>query len=295
MTPTMKPEIEIVENSSGSIRYLEHGWPSELCRWHFHEEYELHFISETHGTVFVGDYIGNFNPGSLFLIGPLVPHNWISDHKIKQKFPVRDMMVQFHDDLFDASIYPEFLELKPLLSLALSGIEFLNFNTHEAKERLLNICNSKGLKRIIQTLDFLEVLSKWPHTKTLSLTQVNRGNGIKYHAKMSNIINFILKNHAENINLSTVSKMAALSDSAFSRHFYVNTGNGFSKFLNRIRIGQACTLLYESEATIADICYQVGFQNLSNFNRQFLKLKGMTPTEYRKQINQHFIDKSQRA
>ena len=64
------PEIEYVDRSIESIRYLEHGWPSDLCRWHSHREFELHLIVATRGKAFVGDYIGEFRPGSLFLTGP---------------------------------------------------------------------------------------------------------------------------------------------------------------------------------------------------------------------------------
>ena len=66
----IQPEIEFVDRSTRSIRYLEHGWPTDLCRWHSHEEYELHFIVETRGKAFVGDYIGDFGPGALYLTGP---------------------------------------------------------------------------------------------------------------------------------------------------------------------------------------------------------------------------------
>ena len=66
----MHPQFEVVDRSNRSIRYLEHGWPTDLCRWHAHEEYELHLIVETRGKAFVGNFIGNFEPGSLFLTGP---------------------------------------------------------------------------------------------------------------------------------------------------------------------------------------------------------------------------------
>ena len=74
----LKPEFEIVDKGE-TIRYLEHGWPTPLCRWHAHEEYELHLVLRTSGKVFVGDYVGQFTPGSLFLTGPNLPHNWVTE------------------------------------------------------------------------------------------------------------------------------------------------------------------------------------------------------------------------
>ena len=92
------PEIEYVDRSTESIRYLEHGWPSDLCRWHSHREFELHLIVDTRGKAFVGDYIGEFGPGSLFLTGPYLPHNWVTDQVFSREVAVRDMLVQFDEE-----------------------------------------------------------------------------------------------------------------------------------------------------------------------------------------------------
>src|SRR5438445_11347027 len=83
------------KGSYGFIRYLEHGFPNSLVRWHYHEEYELHLILETSGKVFVGDYIGQFSPGHLVLTGPRVPHNWVSMDPPPEGVKLRDMVIQF--------------------------------------------------------------------------------------------------------------------------------------------------------------------------------------------------------
>ena len=75
----LTPEFEFVDGTDKSIRYLEHGWPTDLCRWHNHEVLELHLVVATRGKSFVGDYIGEFSPGALYLIGPNLPHNWVTD------------------------------------------------------------------------------------------------------------------------------------------------------------------------------------------------------------------------
>ena len=95
----LTPQFEFVDRAGESIRYLEHGWPTDLCRWHSHPEYELHLILETQGKVFVGDYIGEFVPGTLFLIGPNLPHNWITDEfGAYESVVTRDMLIQFSHD-----------------------------------------------------------------------------------------------------------------------------------------------------------------------------------------------------
>lgn len=103
------------EGSFGYIRCLEHGAPNPLIRWHYHEEYELHLIMETTGKVFVGDYIGRFEPGHLVLTGPRLPHNWISNDLPEGGVQVRDIALQFSDQpLRQASEYlPELREALP--------------------------------------------------------------------------------------------------------------------------------------------------------------------------------------
>ena len=95
------PSYELMDDHNGlSIIYRQHGFPCPLVRWHFHKEYELHLIVASSGKVFIGDYIGNFYPESLFLTGPNLPHNWISQVEEDEVVPKRDMLVNFTDELF---------------------------------------------------------------------------------------------------------------------------------------------------------------------------------------------------
>ena len=279
----ISPELEIVDRSLSSIRYLEHGWPTELCRWHSHEESELHLIVETRGKAFVGDYIGGFEPGSLFLTGPLVPHNWVTDDNLYAPVGVRDMLIQFNQNSISEAkeACPEFRELQLLFSKAESGVEFIGFKLDESIKRFEEIRNAKGLKQIILFLDFLLCLSQWETSQILSTSQLTNKNWTKNYSNITKVIEYIIVNYKEDIKLSQMAEMACMSQSAFSRHFYNTTGNHYSDFLNRIRIGQACAKLYETEEHISTICYDVGFRNLANFNRQFLRIKGVQPRVFR--------------
>lgn len=277
------PEIEIVDRSSGSIRYLEHGWPTELCRWHAHDEYELHLIVETRGKAFVGDHIGVFEPGSLYLTGPLVPHNWVTDAESCEPVATRDMLMQFNDaELAKAvSAYPEFRELEGILEQSASGLEFIGFELDEAMSRFAAIRDSSGLKRVILSLDFLARLSRWKPVRPLSAARVVNRSSLKNHSKIVEVIEHVVANYREDLTLTDSADMACMSPSAFSRHFLTTTGNRFTDFINRVRVGQACVKLCETDERISSICFNVGFRNLSNFNRQFSRIKGMTPRAYR--------------
>ena len=280
----IQAEIEIVDRTTESIRYLEHGWPTDLCRWHAHEEYELHLIVRTRGKAFVGDYIGEFAAGSLFLTGPNLPHNWITHDIGTPPVEIRDMLVQFNNKSLRGltAAFPEFSELWPMLDMSKSGIEFVDFDPTEAQSRMAGIRDAHGADRIPAFLSFLNAINAHDSKRTLSVLQSSLPNRNSRQARIGEVVDHIVDNYADDLSLEDAAQMAGMSLSTFSRNFQTVTGNKFVEFVNRVRIGQACGMIYATDERISAICYQTGFQNLANFNRQFLKMKGMTPTEYRR-------------
>ena len=83
-----------------------------------------------------------------------------------------------------------------------------------------------------------------------------------------------------------------MAQSSFCRNFKAYTGHNFVDFVTKVRVGQACSMLVASDDHITTICYNAGFQNLANFNRQFRKLKGMTPSEYRQTARESLSQRS---
>lgn len=280
----IQPEIEYVDRATESIRYLEHGWPSELCRWHSHDEYELHLILDTYGRAFVGDYIGEFRPGMLYLTGPDLPHNWVTDKTGNDEVEIRDMLVQFSQQSIDqlSDAFPEFSELGSMLELARSGIEFVGFNPTFARGHFEAIRDSSGTERIVAFLRFLVRINEHIEKRPLSVVAVAHPEGSSKQARIAVVVDHIARNFASEISVESASEMAGMSATSFSRNFQKVTGNRFTDFVNRVRIGQACSMLYATDDQVSEICYKVGYQNLANFNRHFLKMKSMTPSSYRK-------------
>ena len=284
----LTPEFEIVDRAESSIRYLQHGWPTGLCRWHSHEELELHLVVETHGKAFVGDYIGEFKPGALFLVGPHLPHNWVTDEfGHARPTPLRDLLVQFNLETIASlkSAFPEFRDLDSLLRRSITGIEFLDFDSALAQQKLAAIRDTRGSERILNFLSLLVAVNNHPHQKSLSMANVASP---KYHARysvrhnnISKVIDYITEHYAEDINLDRAAEMSNLSATAFARNFQKQTGSRFTEFVTRVRIGQACSMLQATDEKVATICHEVGFRNLANFNRHFLRIKDITPSAYR--------------
>ena len=289
----MHPQFEVVDRSNRSIRYLEHGWPTDLCRWHAHEEYELHLIVETRGKAFVGNFIGNFEPGSLFLTGPNLPHNWVTDSVSTEKIEIRDMLVQFSQKSFEklAEGFPEFGGIRKMLDLAASGILFKGFNPTFARGHMEAIRDNTGPERILAFIRFLVRLNEHAEKVTLSDTKLVNADGNSKYARIGNIIDHILENFDVDLNAVDAADMAGMSLTTFGRNFSSVTGHSFVEFVNRVRIGQACGMLYASDDQVTSICFDVGFKNVANFNRHFLKIKGMTPSVYRETARKQLSDK----
>jgi AraC-like DNA-binding protein len=277
------------EGSFGYIRCLEHGAPNPLIRWHYHEEYELHLITKTSGKVFVGDYIGRFKPGNLVLTGPRLPHNWISTEIPEEGVEIRDRVLQFPDEpLRQASeLIPELREAFPLLERAKHGIEFIGAS-ELASESMDQILESSGLERFSVFLKLLAKLSKHQEYRLLSSVQLQSFDDDASLNQISEVVDYMTANYATPFTMSEIAERIGMTESRFSRYFRRATGNTFTDFVNHLRINRACQLLMETEQYISTICYNVGFNNVANFNRRFMEIKGMTPSEFRKQGEERF-------
>lgn len=288
----LTPEFEYVDRAVESVRYLEHGWPTDLCRWHSHEEYELHLIVATKGKAFVGDYIGEFGPGSLFLCGPNLPHNWVTDDiGSSQAVETRDMLFQFNQESIDSlkKGFPEFRALDELLERSKAGIEFTNFDLAFAQKSLADIRNAHGAMRVLKAISFLLVIKDHPEQKRLSVANVSYPNFKASTSSIADVVDFITENFAEDISLGKAAEMAMMSQTAFARNFQKFTGSKFSEFVTRVRIGQACSMLQATDLRVSTICHEVGYNNLANFNRHFLKIKEMTPSNYRDFVRRELL------
>ena len=285
MSMPSPPELEIVDWSTQSVRYLEHGWPSDLCRWHTHAEYEVHLIVAGTGTAFVGDYIGDFSPGSFYLTGPHVPHNWVTDRTSRRELPLSDMLVQFPEasmiNLMTA--FSDFKELRPLLEEAQAGVEFHGIPLDISSAMLKAIREAKAAAQVVAFIDLMVQLAAHQNRTTLSLVNLNHKLNSKRQEQIGEAVDYIVQHYDADLSVTKLSKIAGLSEASFTRHFKQITGNRFSAFVNLVRVRQACSFLIETSDPISAICYDSGFQNLANFNRQFLRLKGCTPSQYRNQ------------
>ena len=290
------PSYELMDDHNGlSIIYRQHGFPCPLVRWHFHKEYELHLIMASSGKVFVGDYIGNFYPETLFLTGPNLPHNWISQVAEHEVVPLRDMLVNFTDELLEgaSSVFAELKSLTPMLDRAQYGIEFRCKKTvRQAVDLLQAIADSTGITRLGHFLILLQLLADCDDYQLLSGVTAGHLADEQTIDRTNRAVDYIFSHYARELTLEEVAAYMGMKPTYFSRVFKQATGRCFIEFVNRLRISKSCELLADGEKAVTDVCFESGFNNISNFNRRFQQLKGMTPSHYRRLAVQRLTEQN---
>jgi AraC-like DNA-binding protein len=279
------PDLEVVQICRGeSFKAWEHGYPFRTVRWHFHPEYELHHVVATRGRYFVGDFIGDFEPGNLVLTGPNLPHNWISDLPEGTTVPLRCRMVLFSQAFIGSlvGLLPELSAFDRVLELSRRGALFSPETAAEAAPIMKELITAQGIRRIELFVGLMGKLSRCRTTRPLASAHYLPDPSGYMSVGINKALSFIGEHLTEPFNETVLAEIAGQSPSAFSRSFRRHTGMALVQYVNRLRINLACQLLMSGEALpITAICYAVGFNNLSNFNRQFLAQKGMPPSRFR--------------
>jgi AraC-like DNA-binding protein len=269
-------------------------WKYEIRReasfsfeWHYHPAHELTFIVRGSGRRFVGDSIEPYAPGDLVLLGPGLPHTWHSsdsscEHSAAGEASQEAIVLQFAIDFLGAELWsrPEFGLVADLLKNADRGLAFPSEGTEAIKHDLGHLGQRSPDER---TVDLLGVLVALAHTPARPLTSgVFRPALDKVTRDRINAARRHISEHfSEHLSREAVAEITALSPAAFSRIFRRSTGKTFTGYLTAVRISAARQLLIETEANVADVAFRCGFRNLSNFNRRFRVLTGVSPREYR--------------
>lgn len=252
--------------------------------WHFHVEFELVVIIQSSGMRFVGDNIEKFDVGDVVLIGKNVPHMWLNDDKYFEKDSLLEaeaISVHFKKDFLgpDFLNVPEMQPIANLLHRAEQGVKFLNADENVINE-LKILVNLDPMAQIIKIIEILSLLSKHKEYQLLSSSGFLNSFHKTENRRLDKIYEYVFENFNSPIGSGDVAKIVGMNKSAFSRFFKKTHRKPFTKYLNEIRIGYACKLLLENNESITSIAFLSGFNNISNFNRQFKMIKGKSPSSY---------------
>jgi AraC-like DNA-binding protein len=260
--------------------------------WHYHSELELHYNIQGEGVRFIGDNIGNFAAGELILLGENLPHAWRCREEYyhaNSGLNIEAIVMHFLPTCLGKDILnlPEAYLIPKLFERARSGMIITGESKVKIIELMKQAIDASNIDRIIIMLSILKHLAETteykPIVNEISAFQQNTDLDDK---RLSNIYTYTLSNYKRDITLKEISALSNLSITSFCRYFKLMTNKTYYDFLTEIRISHACRQLVENKLTTELICFNCGFNNISNFYRHFKKIKGVTPVEYkRKYLN----------
>lgn len=254
---------------------------------HQHEEFQITLIEESTGNVIVGNRISTFRPGDIFVFGTKLPHAFRNDRVYYESdYPLqaRALSVYFDWMVFGSSFLalPETKSLSEFNLKAQRGIFYFGPLHRDIAANLKQLGQVNELDRLILLLTVLKQLIASPNGQILATEGAYSNLNETDEKRLDAIYRFTLNEFYRAITLQEVADVANMTVNSFCRYFKTRTRKSYVDFLTEYRIGRACKLLQHEDLSISDICYQVGFGNLSNFNRKFRELNACTPKEYRK-------------
>lgn len=256
------------------------------CPWHCHPEAELILVLQSHGYRIVGDSIQSLQRGDLVLLGPNLPHAYQhKDHLSAHPTPAHCVLLQFEEQVWSTMLdLPAMAPVRRLLQRASVGLQIQGPTRKHVAALLLEMLKLRGLPRIAVFLQTLDALAHSRTCRSVASSGYATALPAWEQERVDRVYQFIDQNYHRPIRLAEAARLAHMSEGAFSRFFRTHLGKTFPAFVNDLRIGRACRLLAESEMAITEIALTCGYRNLSNFNRQFLQAKRLSPSDFRRQM-----------
>jgi len=285
-----KPTLEKVTPSFGSsilVKQHDEMADKNSAFWHFHPELELVYVNKGQGKTHIGNHLSYFNNSQLILIGANLPHNGFADRLTSNG---TETTVQFTSDFLgnDFINIPEMANVSALFDRAKKGIKF-NIETKKIIGPKINkLLSYDGLERVLKFLEILNYLAKTEGYTLLNADGIALETNPQDSDKISVIYKYVNTNFQDHITLDEIAAKVSMTVPAFCRYFKKTTGKTFTQLVNEYRVVHATKLLNESQMSIADICFECGFNNFSHFNKQFNEVTGKSASNYRKEIK-HII------
>ncbi len=281
----MKPVLEAIKPNFGSSFAVRKFFKQNEKKptWHFHSEYELVYIANGSGKRHIGQHISYYRNGDLLLLGPNLPHLTFANQAGQEQ---REIVVQMKADFLGSEFLntPEMAAINQLLEKAKGGISFSSKTKKRIGERLEYLVQLPQFSKLLALLDILQELAKADDYQLLNGEGLTVEVNVQERERMIVIHEYIQKHYEETITLDEIAQEVHMTVPAFCRYFKKLTNTTFTKFVNEFRIAQACKLLAEEDAPVAEIAFEVGFNNLSHFNKMFKEIIGKNPTEYRDEV-----------
>jgi AraC-like DNA-binding protein len=291
----MKASLEHLGEPTGSSIQLKEVIQSRFdAPYHFHPEFELTLIISGTGKRFVGNQITDFGPGDLVLLGENVPHCWQNHRKdwlADDDSPdaAQALVIHFRKDFLGGDFLgrPEITAIRQLLEKARGGLAIQGPTQDRVAREFMQLGDLGPFPRMLAFLNMLHQLSL-----AGSDAQVIENNDSSYAlsavdlARINRVYAYVIANYTQEVHLDEVAHLANMTETAFCRYFKKVTKKTFVEMVTEFRIKHACELLRSSQLSMAEICFESGFGNLSHFNKQFKQYMNETPLQYRKLVRE---------
>ncbi len=277
-------EVQLLKEYDKS--FLLYHEKNPFSRWHYHPEYELVMIVKGEGKRMVGDNIDRFETGDLVFLGPNLPHEWLCDveyYDNEKGFQGEGIVIQFLENFLGEAFFDlvENRKLKKVLTDSNKGILLDGATKAVISGIMKKMLAQDASDNLYSLLNIFKILSNSTEHKLLSSPHFLKSYQSEGSDPMKKSVQYILQNFHEPIHIENLLKIANMSSTAFSVQFKKSNNMTFKEYLVKVRVGYACRILGDEDKTISQISFEAGFENLSNFNRLFKKVKGLTPSEYR--------------
>ena len=251
---------------------------------HRHEEFEINYIAGCRGARrVVGDSVEKLGDYDLVIVGGNIEHAWQQYECTNNK--MREITIQFSSNLIPEGLLAknQFAAIKSLLGASSSGVAFTMNTLMRVHNRIVNLAESKGdFQSFTDLLLLLHELAKDPSGyRPLASASFMPGERNEESRRVKKVQAYINTRYRDELRLEELSSLVGMTATSFSRFFRLRTGRTLSDYIIDIRMGHATRMLVDTAMSIAEICFDCGFNNISNFNRIFKSRKGMTPKEFR--------------
>ncbi|MFS4429254.1 AraC family transcriptional regulator [Chryseobacterium sp. S90] len=276
----MKIQKEIIEFEKGKSFKLFAPSLKNCFFWHYHPEIELVYVEAVNGIRHVGKDISAFTDSDLLLIGSNVPHlNF--DYGIQTE--CQQLVLQMRESFLQDIILPvpEFENIKILLERSYLGLSFSGETKNTVVKKLQIIKDKNSFESLVGLIEILQILADSTEVKELNKEDTRIKWFLNDKIRMGTIYDYIHENYDKKPNVNEIAKIVSLSTPAFCRYFKKQTNMTFTDFVNNYRINQAKIFLLK-DYSVTEVCFQVGFESLSYFNKLFKQHTGETPSEFKK-------------
>jgi AraC-like DNA-binding protein len=257
----------------------------ENINWHYHDYYEISFITEGTGKRFVADSLDDFYPGDLVFVAPNIPHTWVVDkEQVTTNARKLEMVyLQFTDATLGKEMLAlsEFSNAAKAVFLSERGVRIVGDTLNEASNILLQMPYANSFNRYILFLELMDVIGKSTDLIPLASKEYINKRFNTENKRILTIHEYFMKHFRDEIDLAQIASLVNMAEGSLCRFFKMQMGLTIFEYLNRIKVDFACKLLMNKEISITEVAFDSGFNNLSHFNKQFKQITSVTPMVYR--------------